>query len=235
MAAINGWQYSTPLTPSFLHLFGTHVTLPGDRTTSRSTKHTIEEELVSALALKRLGSLNLNDLCLAGFNHNLQWAQHMLAQYAPIDPRGWDLRGIDVLAPRFLDGETNVLAFLNGAYLGRALCAGWFLYSHSRHLPNSHCPSDTLFWHDTSNTGPSGRADRTLYHLMFPAVLSEGKTAKVCASRHQGAKVSVFKLLHQFSLTWTADDHREGDISTWLTLEGSWETKGRRFLLQVSY
>ena len=233
MASLEGWIPATPTLPSFRRLFTIQVDLPPDRTTSYSNKRTtIEEESGSGPSLHRLATFDLRHLYLSRREHNFTWAENILGEYGPLDPRGWDHRDIEVGLPSYIDSEANTLAFVESAYLRRALCAGWFLYCHSATNPPSRCPiTRILYWHDTSSFGASGRPDRTLFFHDRAAQLVEGKTDKVCQSSDiRGASVNVLHELYRFAASF----HEGPDVSNWLRAENHrWETKGRQFLLQV--
>jgi hypothetical protein len=194
MASLEGWIPATPTTQSFHSLFKIEVDLPPDRTISYSNKATtLEEEHGSGPSLHRLATFDLGQLSLSHHEHNFTWAEKVLGEYGPLDPRGWDHQDIEVGSPSYIDSEANTLAFVESAYLRRALCAGWFLYCHSTTHHPSPCPKTRiLYWHDTSSFSSSGRPDRTLFFHEKAAELVEGKTEKVCQSRDKwGTSVNV--------------------------------------------
>jgi hypothetical protein len=231
MTSLDGWIQATE-SPSFIDLFKIQVDVPRDRCESRSNKRTsLQEEHLSGPSLHRLATFNINDLHLSQPTHNFAWAENVLAQYGPLHPRGWDHRDIEAAIPSFIDAEANVLDFIKSAYLGRALCAGWFLYCHSSGRNPSRCPETrALFWHDTSTHSSSGRPDHSLYQLKLCRVTAEVKTDKVCMSQElDGSPAYVMDKLHTH-----AGNFSDGpDVSTWLKRQNTWETKGRQFLLQV--
>lgn len=227
MATLEGWIPATPASPSFHDLFKIEVLKPRDQTRSRSTKPTSEaEEFASGPALHRLTTLNLEDLSLALPEHNFTWAKGVLAEYAPLEPQSWTTRTVGSTLTGFIRSEQDSLNFIQGIYLNRALCAGWFLYRHSATLDPSPCPQHfVLFWDDTSSRSASGRADRTLMFGDRRVVLCEGKTDRV--SRWED--INVLPKLHTFATNFNAGPH----VENWLRREGTWEPKGRKFLLQV--
>jgi hypothetical protein len=232
MTSLEGWIPLIPPTLSFEDHFKIQLDTPEDRTRSNTTKPTSEEEECSSgPSLQRLATFNVEDLYLSNANHNFTWAVNVLAEYAPLDPRGWDVRSIESRNSGWLHSEGNVLSFLDSAYLGRALCAAWFLRCHSLEHQPSPCPvTRHLAWHDTSSYSSSGRPDRTLFFRGQQAILVEGKTEKVClgmdASR---SRAHVMHELHR-----SATNYQGGPIvSTWPKETGDWQTKGRKFLLQV--
>jgi hypothetical protein len=233
-SSLEGWTLPTPTSPSFRDLFKLRVDTPPDTTLSYGNKKTSkEEENASGPALHKLAILNLDDLSLSHPEHNLTWARNRLAEYAPLDLIGWDSRGIEIGLPSFIQSEANTLSFVEAAYLGRALCAGWFLYCHSARHDPSPCPvTRFLHWHDTSSYSSSGRPDRTLFFNQKQALLCEGKTAKVCKARDENSRATnVMHELHRFVANFDAGP----DVSTWLQHEeeSTWESKGRQFILQV--
>jgi hypothetical protein len=232
MTSFEGWIPSIPPTLSFEDHFKIQLDTPEDRTLSRSTKPTSQEEQSSTgPSLHRLATFDVQDLHLSIPDHNFTWAENVLAEYAPLDPRGWDVRSIESRNSGWLDSEDNVLSFLDSAYLGRALCAGWFLCCHSLNHQPSPCPvTRHLAWHDTSSYSSSGRPDRTLFFRGQQATLVEGKTEKVCSSVDANTNsVHVLHELHRFATT-----HPGGPVvSTWPQRSGTWETKARKFVLQV--
>ena len=91
MASLEGWIPATPTSLSFCSLFKIQVDLPPDRTISYSNKATtIEEEFGSGPSLHRLATFDLGQLSLSQREHNFTWAENVLDEYGPLDPRGWD-------------------------------------------------------------------------------------------------------------------------------------------------
>src|ERR1700683_548829 len=233
MPGMEGWTLATPISPSFSEYFKIQVDLPEDRSKSRSNKGTSLQEEASAPSLHRLAELDIHTLTLSGSTHNMIWAESLLAKYSPVEPINWTRRGIEVGTPSKIESEANTLSYVESVYLGRALCAGWFLYSQSVGYESSPCPKTrVLYWHDTSSSGDPGRPDRTLFSVDTPVTLVEGKTALVCKSglRDQhNHKVDVLHKLAEYAAGFCEDNA----IDTWLRAGDSWETKGRQFLLQV--
>lgn len=249
--SMQGWQGGTSF-ETFLQLFERIVTKVNDKTKSRTNKQSSQAELwESGPSLQRLQHLDLNDLFIGKDNRNIQWATQCLGKYSPLQPDLWDVG--HRLPPFEISCETNVLTFVEHRYLQRAICAGFFLCCHAMNKYTSAvCPSDeTAYWHDTSSTGTSGRPDRILKYcvaLMGKSMgdagdddehsigcVVEGKTAQVCSSIMPDKKehVNVLEKLSEFARGWTKNKNGEKNAK-WLKKEGSWEMKGKEFLLQVN-
>lgn len=224
---------ATPISLSFSELFKTQVDLPEDQSKSHSNKGTTLQEEGSAPSLHRLAELDIHTLTLSRSTHNMTWAESLLAQYSPVEPINWSRRAIEVGSPSKIESEANALSYIESVYLGRALCAGWFLYSQSIGYESSPCPQTrVLYWHDTSSSGDSGRPDRTLFSHDKPVTQAEGKTAQVCKSwlpNQHNRKVDVLHKLPEYAAGFC----EHGAVETWLRAGDSWETKGRQMLLQV--
>jgi len=197
---------------------------------STTTKQPTMDETISGLSLHRLGPLNSNRFSLNKANHDRSWADNLISSNGPTDREGWTSAYISIYDT--IEDENIALAFLDRAYLSRALCVALFLYKTSIGGTSEKCPKSAML-KDTSGHGGSGRPDRTYsYHDKVVCVV-EGKTSTVCTVGNQQQKRDILSHISHYAENWVptglADDDQLG-----LTLVGTWHKKAKSIIYQVS-
>ena len=145
---------------------------------------TDEELWSSGPSLRTSENLEVEQLTLGeGFDYT--WAMEQLSAYGPTGQQNsWDEDFISRFGiPDEIRNENNVTKFLEEGFLGRVMCAGFFLFATATNVSPTPCPTkESTKIKDESTSGPSGRPDRQLIRHGKNHCLVEIKTKKVCRS-----------------------------------------------------
>ena len=172
---------------SFMDLFQQleNINAPEDRpSSSRSIKElSLEEIHSSGPSLRGLEKLDVDQLTLGqGYDHS--WAMDALSTYGPMGhPQSWEREYAEDLVPDTILDENSVVKYIEEAFLKRALCGGFFLFSLAKGLGAMRCPSrNSCKIVNQSSSGPSGRPDLQLVRNGKLCDVVEVKRKRVCIS-----------------------------------------------------
>jgi hypothetical protein len=166
---------------TFQELFQTGFAAPVDISTSRSMKGLTDREIYeSGPSLSTLGTLNVDQLTLSrSCDHS--WAMEQLSIYGPKPTTSWQADNVVFGIPPEIADEDQVGQFLEEAFLGRAICGGFCLFSLATGLVTAPCPGpESCNLINNSSSGSSGRPDRVVRRGGKACCLLENKTKRVC-------------------------------------------------------